>query len=106
MASTGINICQAYLSYKRTSRHTLVVITGGGRCATGHGGVHSRLQRALDERLAVYERYVVSPNVLMEYVEGTKRTLLTVVADVFDRKLEELSHKGGSRRTSPGVMRR
>lgn len=68
-------------------------------------GFYSRLQRALDERLAVYERYVVSPHVLMDYVEGTKRTLLTVVADVFDRKLEELSHKGGSRRTSPGVMR-
>lgn len=59
-------------------------------------GIRSRLQRALDEQLAVYECYVVSPAVLMEYVEGTKQTLLTAIADVFDRKLEQLALKGGS----------
>lgn len=56
---------------------------------------HTRrhLGEALDKELALYERYVSSPDVLAEYVRLTKEALLLVVEDVFNRKIAELSSR-------------
>lgn len=49
-----------------------------------------RLRRALDRDLMVYEQYVASKEVLIEYLESTKQSLLRAVNDAFEDKIESL----------------
>lgn len=49
-----------------------------------------RLRRSLARDLQVYEQYVASGDVLVEYLQATKEALLGVVADAFDDKIASL----------------
>lgn len=48
------------------------------------------LSNVLDRNLVLYERYVSNPEMLAEYLEGTKDGLVELVKAVFDAKIEEL----------------
>lgn len=38
----------------------------------------------------LYEQYVAKPEMLAEYLEGTKQSLIELVREVFDAKIREL----------------
>lgn len=60
-------------------------------------GTRRHLRKALDRDLALYERYVPSDAVLVEYVQLTKEVLLHVIEEVFSDKIESIKRrpKGG-----------
>lgn len=49
-----------------------------------------RLRGALDQDLALYEQFVPSKELFVEYLESTKQALMQAVKDAFDEKIGTL----------------
>lgn len=66
--------------------------------------IRRHLRKALDRDLAIYERYVPSNKVLIEYVELTRNVLLHVIEDVFNEKIESIKARPNSGQLYPNTL--